>query len=179
MKHGGMLVEGFCKVNIKFAPRRATMRNNMERLERLRAITKQEKRMWDLRYKPWASEYKVDPAPLPELVTHIFSGIEPGKGIDQKLPLGGGKIFDTQDFYANEKGMDEAIKLIVSVHVEVSGPLNWHAHVSTVEVDHATNGSTTDQEGAKTPAFSGQVINLRWRGAGSVKACEATRRAWP
>jgi hypothetical protein len=57
------------------------------------------------------------------------------------------------------------IKLIKSVEkvrgyctfLEVSGPLNWHAHVSMVEVDHATNGSATDQEGAKTPAFSGQV----------------------
>jgi hypothetical protein len=33
-------------------------------------MTKHDQRMWDLRYKPRAYEYKVEPAPLPEMIEH-------------------------------------------------------------------------------------------------------------
>ena len=37
-------------------------------------LSKHDKRMWDLRHKPWAYEYKVEPAPLPEMVVHGEKG---------------------------------------------------------------------------------------------------------
>jgi hypothetical protein len=46
----------------------------MERMN-WRPLSKTEKRLWDLRHKPWGYEYKVDPAPLPEMVTHEKGGL--------------------------------------------------------------------------------------------------------
>jgi hypothetical protein len=40
-------------------------------MERPGLMTKHDKRMWDLRHKPWAYEYKMDlPAALPEMRVH-------------------------------------------------------------------------------------------------------------
>lgn len=36
--------------------------------------------MWELEHKPWAYEYHVDPAPLPEMSCHDKEGEEGGLG---------------------------------------------------------------------------------------------------
>ena len=59
----------------QYKARGPLLRLQCARMERLRPITKHEKRMWDLRHKPWAYEYKVDPAPLPAMKVHKEAGI--------------------------------------------------------------------------------------------------------
>jgi hypothetical protein len=45
-------------------------------MERQPLMTKHDKRMWDLRHKPWAYEYKMDlPAALPEMRVQEEAGI--------------------------------------------------------------------------------------------------------
>ena len=66
IKDRGMILEGFCNVNVKYARgRRATMLGNMESY---RPITQHEKRMWKIRHEPRKYEY----LPLPQAMQRTF-----------------------------------------------------------------------------------------------------------